>query len=61
MGTIIWIAGIVCTVLAIVDVFKKNITTIGKIIMTVLLLLTSWIGLALYYFWAKNHVTEWFK
>lgn len=61
MGTIIWIAGIVCTVLAIVDVFKKDITTIGKIIMTVLLLLTSWIGLALYYFWAKNHVTEWFK
>lgn len=53
MGTIIWIVGIVCTVLAIVDVFKKNITTIGKIIMTVLLLLTSWIGLALYYFWAK--------
>ena len=61
MGTIIWIVGIVCTVLAIGDVFKKNITTIGKIIMTVLLLLTSWIGLALYYFWAKNHVTEWFK
>ena len=61
MGTIIWIVGIVCTVLAIVDVFKKNITTIGKIIMTVLLLLTSWIGLSLYYFWAKNHVTEWFK
>lgn len=61
MGTIIWIVGIVCTVLAIVDVFKKNITTLGKIIMTVLLLLTSWIGLALYYFWAKNHVTEWFK
>ena len=61
MGTIIWIVGIVCNVLSIVDVFKKNITTIGKIIMTVLLLLTSWIGLALYYFWAKNHVTEWFK
>ncbi len=61
MGTIIWIAGIVCTILAIVDVFKKDITTIGKIIMTVLLLLTNWIGLALYYFWAKNHVTEWFK
>ena len=61
MGTIIWIVGIVCTVLAIVDVFKKNITTIGKIIMTVLLLLTSWIGLALYYLWAKNHETEWFK
>lgn len=61
MGRIIWIFGIVCTVLAIVDVFKKDITTIGKIIMTVLLLLTSWIGLILYYFWAKNHITEWFK
>lgn len=61
MGTIIWIAGIVCTVLAIVDVFKKDISTTGKVIMIVLLLLTSWIGLVVYYFWARNQVTEWFK
>ena len=26
-----------------------------------LVLITSWIGLAVYFLWAKNHVTEWFK
>lgn len=61
MGTIIWIAGIVFSFLAIMDVFKKDISTVGKIIMTVLLLLTGWIGLAVYYFYAKDHVSEWFK
>lgn len=61
MGTIIWIAGVVFSVLAIMDVFKKDISMVGKIIMTVLLLVTGWIGLAVYYFYAKDHVAEWFK
>ena len=61
MGTIIWIAGIVLSVLAILDVLKKNISGTGKIITILALLLTSWIGLAVYYLYAKNHLTEWFK
>lgn len=61
MGTIIWIAGVVFSVLAVMDVFKKDISMVGKIIMTVLLLITGWIGLAVYYFYAKDHVVEWFK
>lgn len=60
MGTIIWIAGIVFSFLAIVDVFKKNISMAGKIIMTILLLVTGWIGLVVYYLYAKDHVSEWF-
>lgn len=61
MGTIIWITGIVLSVLAILDVLKKNISGTGKIITILALLLTSWIGLAVYYLYAKNHLTEWFK
>ena len=61
MGTIIWIAGIVLSVMAILDVLKKNISGTGKIITILALLLTSWIGLAVYYLYAKNHLTEWFK
>ena len=61
MGTIIYIAGIVLSVLAVLDIIKKPISTTGKIITAVLVLLTSWIGLAVYYFYAKDHLTEWFK
>lgn len=61
MGTIIYIVGIVLSIWAVLDIFKKNIGTGGKIIASVVVLLTSWIGLAIYYFYAKDHLEEWFR
>jgi hypothetical protein len=61
MGTIIYIAGIVLSVLAVLDILKKPISNGGKLITAVLVLLTSWIGLFVYFFYAKDHLTEWFK
>lgn len=61
MGTLIYIAGIVLSVLAVLDIIKKPISLTGKIITAVIVLLTSWIGLAVYYLYAKDHLTEWFK
>ena len=46
MGTIVYIAGVVLSVLAVLDIIKKPISLIGKIITAVLVLATSWIGLA---------------
>jgi hypothetical protein len=61
MGTIIYIAGIVLAVIAVLDILNKPISLVGKIITTVLVLATSWIGLLVYYIYAKDHLTEWFK
>lgn len=61
MAFILYVAGIVLCVMAILEVLKMSISTAGKAITIVLLLLTSWLGLAVYYFYAKNHLTEWFK
>ena len=61
MGKILYIVGIVLAVLAVLDIFKKPISTVGKIICTVIVLLTSWVGLLVYFLWAKDHITEWFK
>jgi len=61
MGTIIYIVGIVLSVLAVLDILKKPISTVGKIISCVLVLITSWVGLVVYYLYAKDHLTEWFK
>ena len=61
MGSIIYIIGIVLAAIAVLDIVKKPISTVGKIISCVLVLITSWIGLAVYYLYAKNHLTEWFK
>ncbi len=61
MALIIWIIGLVLSIMAILEILKMNMSTAGKIISIVVLLLTSWIGLAVYYLYAKNHLTSWFK
>ena len=61
MASIVYIVGLVLSVIAVLDIIKKPISLIGKIITAVLVLATSWIGLAVYYLYAKNHLTEWFK
>lgn len=61
MGSIIYIVGVVLAVLAVLDIFKKPISLVGKIITAAIVLCTSWIGLAVYYLYAKDHLTEWFK
>ena len=61
LASIIYIVGIVLAVLAVLDILKKPISLVGKIICCVLVLVTSWIGLAVYYLYAKDHLTQWFK
>ena len=61
MKTIIYLVGLVLAVLAVIDICKKPISVVGKVICSGLVLATSWIGLIVYYLWAKNHITEWFK
>ena len=61
MGSIVYIIGVVLSVLAVLDIIKKPISTVGKIITAVLVLATSWIGLAVYYLYAKDRLTKWFK
>lgn len=61
MATIIYYIGIILAIVAVLDIWKKPISVIGKIICTILVLITSWIGLIVYYLWAKDKITTWFK
>ena len=45
IGTIVWLIGLVCAIWCVLDIFKKNISTGGKVIAAVVVLLTSWWGL----------------
>jgi len=58
---LLYILGIVLSIIAVLDIIKKPISLVGKIITSVLVLATSWIGLLVYFLYAKNHLTEWFK
>lgn len=61
MLKIIYIVGEVLAILAVIDIIKKPITLVGKIICSVIVLSTNWVGALVYFLWAKNHITEWFK
>ena len=61
MTNLIYIIGVVLSIIAVLDIIKKPISIVGKIITAILVLATSWIGLAVYYLYAKDHLTEWFK
>lgn len=56
IGTIIWLIGVFCAIWCV-----KNISTAGKVIASIVVLLTSWLGFAVYYFYAKDHLQEWFR
>lgn len=61
MATLVYIVGVVLSIIAVLDIFKKPISLVGKIICAVLVLATSWIGLAVYFLFARDRLTTWFK
>ena len=60
-GGILYLVGVVLTIIAVLDIIKKPISMVGKIICSVLVLCTSWIGLLVYYLYAKDRLVNWFK
>ena len=61
MASIVYIVGLVLSVIAVLDIIKKPISLVGKIVTSIIVLATSWIGLAVYFLYAKDHLIEWFK
>ncbi|MCQ2320447.1 MAG: hypothetical protein MJZ91_03830 [Bacteroidales bacterium] len=61
IAKIIYIVGIILCIKAVLEILKMNIGTAGKVISIIVLLLTSWIGLLVYYLFAKDKLSSWFK
>ena len=61
LGTIIYIVGLVLAIMAVLDIFKKNISLLWKIIFSVIVLATSWLGIILYYLIGKDNIESWVK
>lgn len=56
IGFIVWLAGLICCILCIKDVWTKNLDTVVKVLLTIALLAFSWIGLAVYYFILRDRL-----
>ena len=61
IGFIIWIIGVVLTIKAAIEIWNLNVDPVKKIVVIVLLVLTSWLGIAVYYLVAKGKLATWLK
>ena len=61
LSFLIWLVGTILAIKAVLEILKMPMGAAGKVISAVLVLCTSWIGLAVYYFYAKDKLVEWFK
>lgn len=61
MAFIIWLVGLVLCIKAVLEVWKWNVDTVKKLLVIILLLITSWIGLAVYYFWGRENLPKMLK
>lgn len=58
---IIWIVGVVLAIKVAMEILNSEGDTVKKLLFVILLVLTSWVGLLLYYFWARERMGEWLK
>ncbi|WP_294586091.1 hypothetical protein [uncultured Bacteroides sp.] len=62
IGFIIWIVGVILTIKAAMEMWRwRNVATEKKLVAIILVILTSWIGLAVYYFWGRDNLQQMLK
>ena len=59
--TILYIVGVILGVLAVLEILSQPINLLAKILVIACVLLTSWIGLAVYYLLLRGNLTRWFR
>lgn len=58
---IIWIIGLVLAIKAVLEIMKWDIDGVKKLLVAILILITSWVGLAVYYFWGRENLPNLLK
>ena len=58
---ICWIIGLVLSVKSALEIYRLEGDLLKKIIFIVLVLICSWLGLVVYYLFARDKMAEWVK
>lgn len=58
---IIWLVGLILCIKAVIEIWNLNGDFAKKLLFIILILLTSWVGLVVYYFFAKDKIAGWVK
>ena len=61
IGFIIYIIGLVLCIKAVLEILALNGDMAKKLIAAILIVVTSGVGLAVYYFYARENMAQWVK
>ena len=61
IGFIIYIIGLVLCIKAVLEILALSGDMAKKLIAAILIVVTSWVGLAVYYFYARENMAQWVK
>ena len=61
IGFIIWIIGLILAIKSVLEIMKWKVDGVKKLLVAILVLLTSWIGLIFYYFWGRDNLPQMLK
>ena len=61
IGFIIWIIGLILAIKGVLEIMKWKVDGVKKLLVAILVLLTSWIGLIFYYFWGRDNLPQMLK
>lgn len=61
IGLIIWIIGAVLTIKECFEILMLDVALWKRILVAIVLLATSWFGLAFYYLVAKGRIEDWLR
>jgi len=60
-ATIIYVVGVILGVVAVLEILSQPINLLSKILVSAFVVITSWIGIAVYYLLLRGNLTRWFK
>ena len=61
IGFIIWIIGLILAIKAVLEIMQWKVDGVKKLLVAILVLLTSWIGLIFCYFWGRDNLPSMLK
>lgn len=56
LAKIVYILGVIVAIWCVLDILKKNCDLVKKILLIILVLVGSWVGVCLYYFWLRDKI-----
>lgn len=60
-ATIVYVVGVILGVVAVLEILSQPINILSKILISVLVVITSWVGIAVYYLFLRGNLTRWFR